>query len=177
MDGIKIKQSIEDRTLEILTYQLGRRPRGEIKIGATCSYGAPSVIICPPILGDEYFPTTYWLSCPTRKKKVSRLESDSWISKLQNELDIRADWQSRLKQAIEKQIAVRRGLIDIDDSKAADMISSGIGGTAESFNIKCIHAHLADYMISKINPVGEKTANLTGEIQCDGECVIEKSGD
>ena len=171
MDGIEIKQPIEDRALEILTHQLGREPRGNFTISVTCSCGAPSVITSPPILEDQYFPTTYWLTCPTRRKKISRLESAGWISKLKEELDSRDDWQSRFKQATDDQIAVRGELLEVDDEDVKKMIVSGIGGTAKSSNIKCLHAHLADYMITKLNPIGEKTANLIGEIECDGECL------
>ena len=154
-----------------MTYQLGREPRGDFTISSTCSYGAPSVITCGPILDDEYFPTTYWLTCPTRVKKVSRLESTGWISKLNVELASRDDWKTKLGQAIEEQIELRRELLDGDNEDILALLASGIGGTVNRANIKCLHAHLADYLITKINPIGEKTANLMGEIECDKECL------
>lgn len=166
-----MRSSIEDKEIEILTYQLGRKPRGDFMISSTCSYGAPSVITCSPILEDQYFPTTYWLTCPTRNKKVRRLESAGWISRLKEELDSRQDWMLRLEQSIEDQISVRRGLIDQLDAELEESILTGIGGTAKRFNVKCLHAHLADYIITGKNPIGEKVANLIGEIQCEKECL------
>lgn len=144
-------------------------------MGRRCSYGSPEVINTPPDIDEVAFPTTYWLTCPTRVKKVSRLEGSGWIGKLEAELAVRTDWQSDLKTSAARQIAARRALGKNKGGGACEnLLSLGIAGTAELLSLKCLHAHLADFLIGGVNPVGEKVAQLLGEITCSSRCPSDK---
>ena len=63
-----------------------------------------------------------------------------------------------------KYAAIRKKLLSSEQLQKAENISedlyktlieSGVGGIRDKEGIKCLHTHLADYLINQINPVGE----------------------
>lgn len=162
------------RDFDIITYQLGRAPRGDISVERRCMYGCPEVIKTPPWIEDQFFPTTYWLTCPTRVRKVSRLEDLGWVDRLENELATKKDWRIELKKSTQNQVMERRRLAagKRASSDDQDKLNHGIGGVKNIASLKCLHAHLADFFVGGINPVGKKVANLIGEISCSKGCCL-----
>jgi hypothetical protein len=60
----------------IVRRQLGRPPRGSIRVSVRCPEGAPAVIETSPTLEDGTpFPTRFWLSCPALCAAVARAEA------------------------------------------------------------------------------------------------------
>lgn len=166
---MKFEISVVD--IEILTYQLKRKPRGDFFVSVRCTYGNPMVLTNSPFIDGKPFPTTYWLTCPARIKAVSGLESDGWVIKMEKELTYRNDWKEMIDETVKLQIEARKNMLpEADASIDESLLSGGIAGTGNRYSVKCLHAHLADFLVNRINPVGEKTANLIGGIDCDREC-------
>lgn len=153
------------KELAVIRGQIGRRPRGNISVGGRCAYGYPTVIITSPVIESVIFPTTYWLSCPDLVKKVSRLEDKGLINQLKSRLADDDDWRKKLELSTKAQITHRRMI----DNNYNNEPWRGIAGVADMIIIKCLHAHLADYLMNGINPIGGEVAKIVAEL--DDICV------
>src|SRR5436190_23954369 len=64
--------------------QLGRDPTTRFSVVARCPGGHPLVIRNHPLDAEgRPFPTRYWLTCPEAVRRVSGLESEGWIDRLE----------------------------------------------------------------------------------------------
>ena len=95
------------------------------------------------------FPTTYWLTCPWLVKEVSTLESEGWLSHLNERLAAEPSLRERLDAATRDYIGRRDELEVIEDSGAPP------GGGSD--RVKCAHAHVAHELVSDVNPIGALT--------------------
>ena len=131
---------------EAVANQIGRQPRGEWKVAERCSCGLPQVIETHPLLQDGTpFPTTWWLSCKKLSAAVSRLESDGMISRVNERLNSDAGFKRALEIATKNYVAHRDGIVRLPSS-------SHPGGGPD--RVKCLHAHVADHLVTGNNPVG-----------------------
>jgi uncharacterized protein len=111
--------------------------------------GRPVVIENEPHLRDGTpMPTLYWLVDPEIHSAVSRLESEGGVHRFAALVDpgdlqrAHDDYARRRDAAI-----VRRDLV---------APSGGVGGTRTG--VKCLHAHLANYLVNASDPVGQLVA-------------------
>ncbi len=93
-------------------------------------------------------PTLYWLVDPELHSAVSTLESNGGVHRFEElvdevELQRAHDHYARRRDAA----TLRRDLV---------APSGGVGGTRRG--VKCLHAHLANYLVSANDPVGELVA-------------------
>jgi hypothetical protein len=169
------------RDEDIVQVQLGRRPRGFLKVASRCPLGMPETIITSPVVTArpgfaepfEPFPTVFWLTCPGAIKAVSRLEAEGWITKLETRLAEDPEAQSAYEEAVRSYAAFRQTLLTEDELKWIeahrpswyDVIrESGVGGIhGSSAGLKCLHAHYADYLARGKNPVGKWVYQLLSE--------------
>ena len=164
--------------IKFIEQQLGREPRGVIEISARCRSGHPSVIKTKPILvggrqagvgkdvgrvrrtrRDEFFPTLYYLVCGKLIKEVFKLESEGFINKLQRKVDSDKEFRTRFLEAEEDYMKERNVLCRAGSPNTPQV---GIGGVRKLDKIKCLHAHLAHYLATDNNPVGEEVAKIVG---------------
>ena len=69
---------------------------------ARCGPGHPLVIRNRPVDDEGHpFPTVYWLTCPDAVKAVSRLESEGWIKRLEQQAEIDPQLGTGLRTAHE----------------------------------------------------------------------------
>ncbi len=111
--------------------------------------GRPIVIENEPHLRDGTpMPTLYWLVDPELHGAVSRLESDGGVHRFETLVD--ADELRRAHDSY----ARRRGGVTV----RSDLVqaSGGVGGTR--VGVKCLHAHLANYLACADDPVGQLVA-------------------
>ncbi len=133
---------------------LGRPPAGEFDVVVRGEDGLPAVIANAPFLFDGTpMPTRYWLVDPSLREAVSTLESKGGVR--QAEGAVSAD---RLADAHERYAAERDALIPPD--YGGPRPSGGVGGTRQG--VKCLHAHLAWWLVGGDDPVGEWTASQIG---------------
>ena len=146
---------VDDR--DIVERQIGRRPRAFRRVAARCAFGLPAVTEQDPY--DETgmpFPTMYYLTCRHLIAAVARLEAaggvERWSaavtssSALEDDLDDATATQQRLRHAL---AAGRKGA----DGGAS--LDSGIGGSRNPRQLKCLHAHVAFALAQPGYRIGE----------------------
>jgi hypothetical protein len=158
---------------EIIESQIGRKPRGFLKVASRCLLGMPETIVTSPVVQArrgldtpfEPFPTVFWLTCPGAILAVSRLEAEGWITKLEARLAQDPEAQREYEEAAQSYATFRQALLTEDQLKWIkacrpswyDVVcESGVGGSlGGSRGLKCLHAHYADYLAQGKNPVGK----------------------
>src|ERR1700722_6272355 len=93
-------------------------------------------------------PTLYWLVDPELHEAVSRLEGAGGVHRFEELVD--ADELIATHDAY----AERRRAATVRTE--GPQPSGGVGGTR--VGVKCLHAHLANYLVGGLDPVGELVA-------------------
>jgi hypothetical protein len=129
---------------------IGRPLAGRFAVVVRSGDGRPVVIENEPHLRDGTpMPTLFWLVDPELHDAVSRLESDGGVHRFEELVDAdelqrtHDDYARRRREA-----TVRTDLVQA---------SGGVGGTR--VGVKCLHAHLANFLVGAHDPVGELVAN------------------
>src|SRR5207244_9348121 len=104
--------------------QRGREATTRFSVGTRCPGGQPLVIRNHPLDAEgRPFPTLYWLTCPEAVRRVSGLESEGWIDRLE------AEFASELDRVHREYAEDRAGGV----SEAREW--GGVGGTRTG--LKC----------------------------------------
>ena len=143
--------SLDDqRLVEAL---IGRPLGGRFAVVVRARDARPIVIENEPHLRDGTpMPTLYWLVDPELHDAVSRLESDGGVHRFETLVDAQALVRTHDEYARRRrEVTVRTDLVQP---------SGGVGGTR--VGVKCLHAHLANYLVCASDPVGELVATTLG---------------
>jgi hypothetical protein len=128
---------------------IGRPLAGRFAVVVRGGDGRPIVIENEPHLRDGTpMPTLFWLVDPQLHDAVSRLESDGGVHRFEELVD--ADELQRTHDDYARRR--RDATVRIDLVQA----SGGVGGTR--VGVKCLHAHLANFLVGARDPVGELVA-------------------
>jgi len=167
--------------LAVIGAQIGRRPRGVLGIPVRCDYGYPQVVRVRPVIGDEPFPTLYWLTCPFLSRRIDHLEANGWVARLEARLAEDATLQVAMGRAHQRYIKARAALLKPAEreqlhksGRAAALLERGIGGIADRRWLKCLHLHAAHALVDD-NPVGATVLDMLEERQCSSDAVICES--
>jgi hypothetical protein len=137
--------------------QIGRRPRAFRRVAARCPFGLPAVTEQEPY-DDEGtpFPTTYYLTCPHLTAAVSRLEAAGGVERWSAAVAASPELTAALTGATASQRRIRRALAagrtGADHGASLD---SGIGGSRNPSQLKCLHAHAAFALAHPGYSIGE----------------------
>lgn len=103
----------------------------------------------PHLRDGTPMPTLYWLVDDELHRAVSRLESDGGVHRFERlvDADELAQAHGRYARARDESI-VRRDLV---------APAGGVGGTR--VGVKCLHAHLANFLVTADDPVGALVAS------------------
>jgi hypothetical protein len=147
-----MKKNVTDDLL--IDKLLGRPAKCRYETVVLSHDGLPIVIQNEPYLNDGTpMPTIFWLVGPVEVKEVSKLESNGWIKKLQQEI------QQSVIDVIHKNYEIERKLIIKNSNyKSSIAVQGGVGGTTKG--LKCLHAHLAYFLTGHFDIVGEKVAQM-----------------
>jgi hypothetical protein len=134
---------MDDRA--VVARQLGRPPRAFRRVVVRCPFGSPAVTEQEPYdPAGEPFPTTYWLTCPHLVAAISRLEAAGGVERWSAAVERDTELAGSLARTAEEQRQVRRSLAagraGRDEGASVEL---GIGGSARSGSLKCLHAHVA----------------------------------
>ena len=139
--------------LAVVESLVGRRLQGRCAVVVRRRDGRPVVIENEPHLRDGTpMPTLYWLIDDELTDEVSRLEGNGGVHRFEELIDAAAieatheDYRRRREAA-----TVRR-----DGAQP----SGGVGGTRTG--LKCLHAHLANFLAGNVDPVGALVADTIG---------------
>lgn len=139
--------SLDD--LVIVESLLGRPPAGRFAVVLRRLDERPVVIENEPHLRDGTpMPTLFWLVDPELHAAVSRLESEGGVHRFEELVD-----PEELARTHEEYARRRREATVRHDVVAPE---GGVGGTR--VGVKCLHAHLANYLVGAKDPVGELVA-------------------
>jgi hypothetical protein len=134
---------LDDR--DVVARQLGRSPRAFLRVAARCPWGLPVVTEQSPY--DDRgapFPTTYYLTCRHLIAAVSRIEAGGGVERWSAAVAADPTLSADLARATAEQQAVRRALADgRTGADAGASLDSGIGGSRNPSQLKCLHAHVA----------------------------------
>ena len=131
---------------EWLTQAIGRPPRGPYEVVLRVDPGAePAVLRTAPILDDgSPMPTRFYLVHPTLVASVSRVESLGGVRAADAQVDPDALVSTHQIYAAER-----------DDALSPDYVGprpyGGVGGTGRG--VKCLHAHVANWLVGRDDPV------------------------
>ncbi len=134
---------------------LGREPQGDARVVLRYRNDGRAVVLqnYPLFYDGTPMPTLYWLVDSELVRRVSRLESEGTIKLMRGMVD-----QDALTASHRAYAAARDGLLPPDYSGV--MPHGGVGGTYRG--IKCLHAHLAWYLMGWDDPVGAMVADSIG---------------
>jgi hypothetical protein len=128
---------------------LGRPVAGRCAVVVRRDDGGPVVIENEPHLRDGTpMPTLYWLVDADLRDAVSRLESSGGVHRFERLVD--AD---QLRRAHDEYAQRRAAAVVRSELVSA---TGGVGGTREG--VKCLHAHLANFLVGADDPVGALVA-------------------
>ncbi len=128
---------------------LGRPTGGRFRVVVRRLNGSPVVIENEPHLRDGTpMPTLYWLVDPEVVEVVSRLEGAGGVHRFEEIVD-----PDVLRATHEEYARRRQALVSRHDAVAP---SGGVAGTRRG--VKCLHAHLANFLVGAADPVGERVA-------------------
>ncbi len=132
---------------------LGREPQGDARVVLRYrSNGCAVVLENYPLFYDGTpMPTLYWLVDRELIRRVSRLESEGTIKLMRGTVD-----QDSLAASHRAYEAARDSLLPPDYSGVRP--HGGVGGTNRG--IKCLHAHLAWYLMGWDDPVGNIVTDM-----------------
>ena len=102
----------------------------------------------PHLRDGTPMPTLFWLVDPELHDAVSRLEGAGGVHRFEDLVDADA------LAATHEEYAERRRRATVRTGGAQP--SGGVGGTR--VGVKCLHAHLANYLVGAKDPVGELVA-------------------
>ena len=153
-----------------IEYQLGRKADNLLGIAVSCPFNKPAVLLTEPYSEEKgVFPTLYWLSCPYLVKEVARLEDQGFVKKYSLLVKEDRAFREALVRSHQEYARQRMDLLAAEVKEKLKATSpaiyqvlrdSGVGGIQNLEGIKCLHVHLADYLVNKKNPIGEKVWDL-----------------
>ncbi|KDE38880.1 putative toxin to DivIC [Nitrincola lacisaponensis] len=148
--------------LEIITRQLGRKPRGIAAIAHATDAGVPVVLQMRSLVANKPFPTLYWLCSQDLDKAIARIESSGWIKSIEAELQQDDELRARYHQQQADYVARRWQLMFAEDRAAleaqgfAELFNTlGIGGIAQWDKVRCLHMQYAHHLVAE-NLVGQR---------------------
>ena len=155
-----------------VTASLGRAPEADFDVVVRDARGRPAVIRNAPFLADGTpMPTRYWLVDAGLCSAVGRLEASGGVREAEDEVDAEA-----LRQAHARYAAERDGAVP--SPWHGPRPSGGVGGTRRG--VKCLHAHLAWWLVGGDDPVGAWVAGRLAVRRDDpvaGRFVLEGDTD
>jgi hypothetical protein len=135
--------------IAVVESYLGRPLGGRCAVVVRRTDGRPVVIENEPHLRDGTpMPTLFWLVDPEIHEAVSRLEGSGGVHRFEDLVE------SASLAATHEAYAERRRRATMRTDGAQP--SGGVGGTR--VGVKCLHAHLANYLVGASDPVGELVA-------------------
>ncbi len=132
---------------------LGRPAAGRFRVVVRRASGGPVVIEDEPHLRDGTpMPTLYWLVDRELVEAVSRLEGAGGVHRFETLVDVDALAATHARYAARRAARARRS--------DRPQPQGGVGGTR--VGVKCLHAHLANYLAGDDDPVGVLVAREVG---------------
>lgn len=161
------ESGLDDADHAVVRAQLGREPRGVVRVAHRCPCGAPDVLMTLPRLPDgEPFPTVYYLTCPRLASAIGTLESSGVMREFEDLLASDPQIAAAYEAAHVTYLADREALEVVPEI-------SGISAGGMPSRVKCLHVLAAHAMASGpgVNPLGDMVLARLGDWWSTGCCV------
>lgn len=143
-----------DRDTARIVELLGRTPRGDFNVVVRTRDGDPVVVRNAPLLHDGTpMPTRFWLVGERETVLAGRIESAGGVDEAEAAIDAAVIAEIHRRYAAERDAA-------IPAAHTGPRPSGGVGGTR--IGVKCLHAHLGNWLAGNDDAVGEWTARRAG---------------
>lgn len=144
---------LTEQELEIITQQLGRIPRGIIKIAHQTTNKVPTVLQTRSLVADKPFPTMYWLCSKDLHKAINKIETNGWTKhieqRIMDEPELREIFHGNHEQYVKDRWAAmlpedKTRLEELGFIKLFDQY--GIGGITNWTKVRCLHMQYAHHL-------------------------------
>ncbi len=149
--------------------QLGREPRGVVRVAHRCVCGEPDVVMTRPRLPDGTpFPTLYYLTCPRAASAIGTLESSGLMREMEDRLALDPELAAAYERAHLAYVAERAGLEEVAE---IDGISAG----GMPSRVKCLHVLVAHALAAGpgVNPLGDEALDQLAPWWTPGSCATD----
>lgn len=145
--------AVSDAVKAQVAEQIGREPKGLVRVAAQSAAGEPLVVQMRSLVDDVPFPTLYWLTSKSLCKLIGTLETQGWVKTLEARIEQDADLREAFLQN-QRDYVQRRWELMLPEDKArietlgfSDMFARyGIGGIAQWDKIRCLHMQYAHHL-------------------------------
>jgi len=163
----------EATDLAVVACQLGREPRGVMRIVHRCPCGLPDVVQTMPRLPDGTpFPTLYYLTCPRASAAMSRLEAAGTMREMTARLRSDPRLAERYAAAHRDYLARRATAAREAGQEPLPAGAQSAGGMPD--RVKCLHALAAHALaVPGVNPLGEEAVQAAGPWWQSGPCTAD----
>lgn len=145
--------SVSEQQLAVITGQIGREPKGLIKVAVANPEGVPLVLQMRSLLDDVPFPTLYWLSSKDLCKAIGQIEGKGWVKEIESRLQADAELRDAYLQNQKDYVARRWDLMLAEDKARIEVLGFtemftryGIGGISQWDKVRCLHMQYAHHL-------------------------------
>jgi hypothetical protein len=139
----------------LIEQQLGRSPRGVVKVAAESNAGVPMVLQMRSWIDNEPFPTLYWLCSKDLHKAIAQIETAGFVKELEQRIEDDGALREQLLVDQQRYCDERAAQMTAEDKQAiADagftelFASFGIGGIKQWDKVRCLHMHYAHHLVA-----------------------------
>ena len=150
------EEKVDPLDTDLIREQLGREPRGVVRVAARCECNAPLVVQTQPRLPDGTpFPTTYYITCPKLAGAIGTLESSGLMREMESDLESDPELAARYRQAHVRYLADRESLGAVPELE-------GISAGGMPDRVKCLHVLIGQSLACGpgVNPLGDRALEL-----------------
>lgn len=154
-----------------VTWQLGRAPRGVLRVAHRCPCGDPDVVVTAPRLPDGTpFPTLYYFSCPKGAAAIGTVEGSGRMRALEARLAEDPELAAGYGAAHEAYLAERTALDAVPELE-------GVSAGGMPARVKCLHVLVAHALAggAGANPVGDLVLAELPQWWGRGGCAAERA--
>lgn len=146
------RTGLSDADLTAVRDQLGREPRGALRVAHRCPCGDPDVVETAPRLPDGTpFPTTYYVTCPRLTGRISTLEGQGMMAEMTADLEADPVLAQAYSAAHADYLARRSVLGEVPEIE-------GVSAGGMPTRVKCLHVLVGHSLAAGpgVNPLGDQ---------------------
>ncbi|WP_054342545.1 DUF501 domain-containing protein [Neptunomonas antarctica] len=145
--------SVSEQQLAVITDQIGREPKGLVKIAVATPQGVPLVLQMRSLVDDVPFPTLYWLSSKDLCKAIGQIEGQGWVKEVEARLQTDTELREAYLENQKAYVARRWELMLPEDKQRIETLGfselyerNGIGGISKWDQVRCLHMQYAHHL-------------------------------
>jgi hypothetical protein len=154
--------TLTQQQLDLIKRQLGRQPRGLVRIAHQTPNGIPTVLQIRSLVDNRPFPTLFWLCSRDLYRAIAEIETAGWVKQIEQELQENDALREAYRRNHESYVALRWQLMDPQDREQIEQLGFthlfeqyGIGGISQWDKVRCLHMQYAHHLCGD-NVIGQR---------------------